>query len=86
VLSQLQGNKDIPIAYASFNKAELNYSIIEKEAAAINYITQTQHFWQTAVNDTKKLVNGISNPVCPKCCVFYEKSVEMHAKCCLSFF
>jgi hypothetical protein len=31
---------------------------------------KTQRFWQTAVNDTRKVVNGISNPVCPKCSVF----------------
>jgi hypothetical protein len=37
VLSQMYGGKDKPIAFASrlFNKAELNYSIIEKEAAAV---------------------------------------------------
>jgi hypothetical protein len=31
---------------------------------------KTQLFWPTAVNDIRKLVNGISNTVCPKCSVF----------------
>jgi len=37
VLSQGQIGKDLPIAYASrsFNKAERNYSTVEKELAAI---------------------------------------------------
>ena len=37
VLSQGQIGKDLPIAYASrsFNKAERNYSRVEKELAAI---------------------------------------------------
>jgi hypothetical protein len=37
VLSEMHEGKDRPIAYASrhFNKAELNYSTIEKEAAAV---------------------------------------------------
>jgi hypothetical protein len=50
------------------------------------FIVKKQHFGQTAVNDTRKLVNGISNLVAQNVVFFYYKSVEMHAKCCLSFF
>ena len=43
VLSQGQIGKDLPIAYAShsFNKAERNYSTVEKELAAIVWGTKT---------------------------------------------
>ena len=37
---------------------------------------KTQHLWQTAVNDTRKLVNGISNLFCPKCCFFTRKVLQ----------
>ena len=49
VLSQMHGGKDKPIAYASrhFNKAELNYSTIEKEAAAVVFgIKRFRHYLQ----------------------------------------
>jgi hypothetical protein len=34
------------------------------------FMVKKQHFGQTAVNETRKLVNRISNLVCPKYCVF----------------
>ena len=49
-------------------------------------VKKTQHFGQTAVNDTRKLVDGISNLVAQNVVFFYYKSVERHAQFCLSFF
>jgi hypothetical protein len=49
VLSEMHEGKDRPIAYASrhFNKAELNYSTIEKEAAAVVFgIQRFRHYLQ----------------------------------------
>jgi hypothetical protein len=49
VLSQMHDGKDRPIAYASrhFNKAESNYSTIEKEAAAVVFgIQRFRHYLQ----------------------------------------
>jgi hypothetical protein len=58
----MHGGKDKPIAYASrhFNKAELNYSTIEKEAAAVIFgIKRFRHYLQdkpfVIVSDHRRL-------------------------------
>ena len=39
-------------------------------------VKKTQHFGQTAVNDTRKLVDGISNLVAQNVVFFYYKSPQ----------
>lgn len=55
VLSQGEITKDLPIAFASrsFNKAEKNYSTVEKDLTPI--VWGIKHFWHTSTAADSRL-------------------------------